>query len=160
MTKADFGVIGLGTMGRNLALNVESRGFSVAVWNREHDRTDAFVAEQPGHAFAGTASLLELVDALSRPRRILMMIPAGKPVDQMIERLQPLLETGDVLVDGGNSWYPDTRRREAALRGVGLHFAGCGVSGGEDGARYGPSLMPGGSVESWSALRDVLVAIA
>jgi 6-phosphogluconate dehydrogenase len=160
MTKADFGVIGLGTMGRNLALNVESRGFSVAVWNREHDRTDAFVAEQPGHAFTGTASLQELADALRRPRRILMMIPAGKPVDQMIERLQPLLETGDVLVDGGNSWYPDTRRREAALRGVGLHFAGCGVSGGEDGARYGPSLMPGGSVESWSALRDVLEAIA
>ncbi|HJR58689.1 MAG TPA: NADP-dependent phosphogluconate dehydrogenase [Vicinamibacterales bacterium] len=160
MTKADFGVVGLGTMGRNLALNVESRGFRVAVWNREQERTDAFIAGQTGHGFIGTASLEQLVEALARPRRILLMIPAGKPVDDMIDRLRPLLETGDVLVDGGNSWYLDTRRRESALRGSGLHFAGCGVSGGEDGARHGPSLMPGGSVESWTALRDVLEAIA
>jgi 6-phosphogluconate dehydrogenase len=160
MTMANFGVLGLGTMGRNLALNIESRGFRVALWNREQDWTDTFVKEQAGHAFTGSSSLEEFVHALERPRRILMMIPAGAPVDQMVERLRPLLEPGDVLVDGGNSWYIDTRRREAALREAGLHFAGCGVSGGEDGARNGPSLMPGGSEESWQALREVLEAIA
>jgi 6-phosphogluconate dehydrogenase len=160
MSQADFGVIGLGTMGRNLALNVESRGFRVAVWNREQEWTDGFIAEQSGHAFDGTASLDELVGAIGRPRRILMMIPAGGPVDQMIGRLRPLLERGDVLVDGGNSWYLDTRRREAALRETGILFVGCGVSGGEEGARTGPSLMPGGSPESWIALRNVLEAIA
>jgi len=160
MTTANFGVLGLGTMGKNLALNIESRGFRVAVWNREQDWTDAFIVEQAGHAFVGSSSLDQFAQAIERPRRILMMIPAGAPVDQMIDRLRPLLEAGDVLVDGGNSWYLDTRRREAALREGGLHFAGCGVSGGEDGARNGPSLMPGGSAESWSALRDVLEAIA
>jgi 6-phosphogluconate dehydrogenase (decarboxylating) len=159
-TKATFGIVGLGTMGRNLALNVESRGFRVAVWNREQDWTDAFAREHPRQPFVPAASLEELVAAIARPRRILMMIPAGKPVDEMIGRLQPLLDAGDVLVDGGNSWYLDTRRREAALRDAGLHFVGCGVSGGEEGARFGPSLMPGGSREAWSALRDVLEAIA
>ena len=157
---ATFGIVGLGTMGRNLALNVESRGYRVAVWNREQDWTDAFAREHARQAFVPTASLEALVAAIARPRRILMMIPAGKPVDEMIGRLQPLLETGDVLVDGGNSWYLDTRRREGALREAGLQFVGCGVSGGEDGARFGPSLMPGGSREAWTALRDVLEAIA
>jgi 6-phosphogluconate dehydrogenase len=160
MSKADFGIVGLGTMGRNLALNMEARGFRVAVWNREQEWTDEFVAAHPDDAFVGTASLEAFVGALSRPRRILMMIPAGKPVDEMIDRLRPLLEAGDVLVDGGNSWYLDTRRREAALREAGLRFVGCGVSGGEQGAREGPSLMPGGSAEAWAALRDVLEAIA
>ena len=160
MTKADFGIVGLGTMGRNLALNVESRGFRVAVWNREQEWTDAFVAGNRELAFVGSSSLEEFAAALARPRRVLMMIPAGKPVDEMIERLRPLLEPGDVLVDGGNSWYLDTRRREAALRASGLLFVGCGVSGGEDGARYGPSLMPGGPPDAWRLLRDVLEAIA
>jgi 6-phosphogluconate dehydrogenase len=157
---ATFGVIGLGTMGRNLALNVESHGFGVAVWNREQDWTDAFIAQHADRRFVGSRSLEEFAAALARPRRILMMIPAGNPVDQMIERLRPLLEDGDVLVDGGNSWYLDTRRREAALREARLHFVGCGVSGGEEGARNGPSLMPGGSADAWSALRDVLESIA
>ena len=160
MTKADFGIVGLGTMGRNLALNVASRGFRVAVWNREQEWTDAFVAGNRELGFVGSSSLEEFAAALARPRRILMMIPAGKPVDEMIERLRPLLEPGDALVDGGNSWYLDTRRREAALRPSGLLFVGCGVSGGEDGARYGPSLMPGGPPEAWRLLRDVLEAIA
>jgi 6-phosphogluconate dehydrogenase len=161
MTKpASFGVVGLGTMGRNLALNVESHGFSVAVWNREQDWTDAFIREHANGAFVGSASLEEFVGAIARPRRILMMIPAGKPVDEMIDRLRPLVEAGDVLVDGGNSWYLDTRRREAALREVGIHFMGCGVSGGEEGARNGPSIMPGGSDEAWAATREVLQAIA
>ena len=160
MTLSDFGVVGLGTMGRNLALNVESRGFSVAVWNREQDWTEAFVAAHAGHRFTGTTSLDGFVAALRRPRRILMMIPAGKPVDEMIDRLQPILEGGDILIDGGNSWYQDTRRREAALRSEGLHFVGCGISGGEEGARNGPSLMPGGSPETWTALREIFEAIA
>jgi len=160
MSQADFGIIGLGTMGRNLALNVESRGFRVVVWNREQEWTDEFVSAHRGQGFVGSASLEAFVAALARPRRVLMMIPAGKPVDEMIERLRPLLDPGDVLVDGGNSWYLDTRRREAALRDTGLLFVGCGVSGGEDGARNGPSLMPGGPPEAWALLRDVLVAIA
>jgi 6-phosphogluconate dehydrogenase len=160
MSGSDFGVVGLGTMGRNLALNVASRGLAVAVWNREQDWTDRFIAENANRAFTGAASLEQFVRALKRPRRILMMIPAGKPVDEMIERLRPLLEAGDVLVDGGNSWYLDTRRREEVLRTDGLHFVGCGVSGGEEGARTGPSLMPGGSSEAWAALRPVLEAIA
>ena len=160
MTLSDFGIVGLGTMGRNLALNVESRGFSVAVWNREQDWTETFVAAHAGHRFTGTPSLEAFVGALRTPRRILMMIPAGKPVDEMIDRLQPILAGGDILIDGGNSWYQDTRRRESALRSEGIHFVGCGISGGEDGARNGPSLMPGGSPEMWTALRDVFEAIA
>ena len=160
MSKAAFGVIGLGTMGRNLALNIESRGISVAVWNRELDWTEAFVRENAAKAFTGTDSLEALVAAVEHPRRILMMIPAGAPVDEMIGRLRPLLERGDVLVDGGNSWFEDTARREQALRTDGIHFVGCGVSGGEDGARTGPSLMPGGSTVAWTLLQPVLEAIA
>ena len=160
MTAAAFGIVGLGTMGRNLALNVESHGFPVAVWNLETDWTNRFVQEHAGAKFIGAATLEDLVAALQPPRRIMMMIPAGNPIDQMNGKLQPLLDRGDVVVDGGNSWFDDTRRREAALRGAGIHFMGCGVSGGEDGARFGPSLMPGGSAEAWSACRDVLEAIA
>ena len=160
MSKAAFGVIGLGTMGRNLALNIESRGISVAVWNRETDWTDTFVGEQAGRAFTGASSLEALVGAIEAPRRILMMIPAGAPVDEMIGRLRPLLQRGDVLIDGGNSWFEDTARREQALRSEGLHFVGCGVSGGEEGARNGPSLMPGGSSDAWRLLQPVLEAIA
>jgi 6-phosphogluconate dehydrogenase len=160
MNGADFGVIGLGTMGRNLAVNIESRGFAVAVWNRETDWTTSFVAEHAARRFAGAQTLEAFVAALSTPRRILMMIPAGPPVDEMIARLTPLVGRGDILIDGGNSWFEDTRRREQAARATGLQFVGCGVSGGEEGAREGPSLMPGGSPEAWSALRDVLEAIA
>jgi 6-phosphogluconate dehydrogenase len=157
---SSFGVVGLGTMGRNLALNIESHGFSVAVWNLEGDWTDRFLAAHPGQQFVGAKTLQDLVAALERPRRILMMIPAGAPVDSMIKQLSPLLERGDILIDGGNSHFEDTRRREADLRGIGLHFVGCGVSGGEEGARFGPSLMPGGSNESWARIRAVLEAIA
>ena len=160
MSGARFGVIGLGTMGRNLALNIESRGVPVAVWNLETAWVDDFLRDHPGQAFTGTKSFEELAASLERPRRILMMIPAGKPVDQTIEKIKPVLEAGDILIDGGNSWFEDTRRREAALRPSGIHYVGCGVSGGEEGARYGPSIMPGGSPESWTALKDVLEAIA
>jgi 6-phosphogluconate dehydrogenase len=160
MTTALFGLIGLGTMGRSLALNIESHGFPVAVWNLETEWIDEFLASHPGSKFVGARSLEALAAALARPRRIMMMIPAGDPVDSTIARMAPLLDPGDVLIDGGNSWFEDTRRREARLRPAGAHFVGCGVSGGEDGARYGPSLMPGGSKEAWLAIRDVFEAIA
>ena len=160
MSGSNFGIIGLGTMGRNLALNIESHGNRVAVWNLETDWIGEFISKHPGAKFEGTPTFEQFTAALSRPRRIMMMIPAGKPVDATIEKLQPLLDRGDVLIDGGNSWFEDTRRREAALRPSGIHFVGCGVSGGEEGARFGPSLMPGGSNDAWAILRDVLESIA
>jgi 6-phosphogluconate dehydrogenase len=160
MSKAEFGIVGLGTMGHNLALNFESRGYQVAVWNLETEWVDDFIRTNQRSRFTGTKTLQDLVGALERPRRIVMMIPAGDPVEMTIGKLQPLLEHGDILVDGGNSWFEDTRRREAQLRPTGLHFVGCGVSGGEEGARYGPSLMPGGSDDAWAALREGLERIA
>jgi 6-phosphogluconate dehydrogenase len=160
MTLSEFGVIGLGTMGRNLALNIESRGFSVAVWNLESAWVDDFLLQHPTGRFAGTTTFEGLVAALARPRRIMMMIPAGDPVDTTIARLQPLLDRGDVLIDGGNSWFEDTQRRDTWLALAGIHFMGCGVSGGEEGARRGPSLMPGGPVDAWPLVRGVFEAIA
>ena len=158
--KAQFGMIGLAVMGRNLALNVEEHGFPVAVWNLETDWVDAFVNENPGKQFIGTKTFEEFVAALERPRRIMMMIKAGVPVDLTLEKLKPLLEPGDIVIDGGNSFYKDTQRREADLRSAELRFVGCGVSGGEEGARNGPSLMPGGAREAYDHLRPVLEAIA
>ena len=155
-----FGMIGLGTMGRNLALNIEEHGFPTVVWNLETDWMEAFIRDHSGKRFTGARTLEELVAALERPRRIMMMVPAGKPVDEMIARLAPLVDAGDILVDGGNSQFEDTRRREAALREKQLNFVGCGVSGGEEGARFGPSIMPGGSDAAWSRIKDVLEAIA
>ena len=160
MSGSNFGIIGLGTMGRNLALNIESHGYRVAVWNLETEWVGDFIRNHQGAKFEGTTTFEEFTAALERPRRIMMMIPAGKPVDGTIEKIRPLLERGDVLIDGGNSWFEDTRRREAALRPAGIHFVGCGVSGGEEGARLGPSLMPGGSEEAWLLIGDVLEAIA
>jgi 6-phosphogluconate dehydrogenase len=155
-----FAVIGLGTMGRNLALNIEEHGFPVVVWNLETEWTDAFVKEHATAKFIGARTLESLVQSLERPRRIMMMIPAGKPVDEMIGKLTPLLDAGDIIIDGGNSYFDDTRRREAALRDKQLNFVGCGVSGGEDGARFGPSIMPGGSAAAWARIKDVLEAIS
>lgn len=157
---AQFGMIGLGVMGRNLALNIEEHGFSVAVWNLESEWTDKFLAENSGKKFVGTQTLEELVKSLERPRRIMMMIAAGKPVDMTIEKLAPLLDEGDVVIDGGNSWFKETQARTARLEAKNLHFVGSGVSGGEEGARFGPSLMPGGSEHSWQAIRPVFEAIA
>ena len=158
--QAQFGMIGLAVMGRNLALNVEEHGFPVAVWNLETDWVDAFVNENPEKQFIGTKTFEEFVAALERPRRIMMMIKAGVPVDLTLEKLKPLLEPGDIVIDGGNSFYKDTQRREADLRNAGLRFVGCGVSGGEEGARNGPSLMPGGAREAYDHLSPVLEAIA
>lgn len=158
--QAQFGMIGLAVMGRNLALNVEEHGFPVAVWNLETEWVDSFVAENAGKQFIGAATLEQFVQRLERPRRIMMMIRAGAPVDMTIERIKPLLEPGDILIDGGNSYYKDTQRREAALRDDGLRFIGSGVSGGEEGARHGPSLMPGGAREAYEHIRPIFEAIA
>ena len=158
---AQFGLIGLGVMGENLALNIEDHGFSVALWTHTEGKVASFVASHgASRHFFGVHTLAELVAAIAPPRRILLMVKAGSPVDQMIEQLAPLLSPGDVLIDGGNSFFRDTQRREAALRAAGLHFVGLGVSGGEEGARRGPSLMPGGSPAAYEILRPVLTAIA
>jgi 6-phosphogluconate dehydrogenase len=160
MSKQPFGVIGLGVMGRNLALNVADHGFPVVAWNLEPEVTDAFVAENAAKGISGTRTLAELVAALPRPRRILVMIKAGAPVDSVLEKLAPLLAAGDVVIDGGNSLFQDTRRREGWSRERGFLFVGVGVSGGEDGARFGPSLMPGGDPAAYENIKDVLEAIA
>ncbi len=157
---ADFGMIGLAVMGRNLALNVEDHGFSVAVWNRDPEMTDELLGQNAGKKLVGAHGLEDFVKKLARPRRIMMMIRAGAPVDEMLERIAPLLDAGDVVIDGGNSWFLDTRRREEAARRAGIQFVGIGVSGGEDGARHGPSLMPGGAREAYDHLQPVLEAIA
>jgi 6-phosphogluconate dehydrogenase len=160
MTQAQFGMIGLAVMGSNLALNIEEHGFSVAVWNFEPERVDSFLADNAGKKFIGTKTLEELVAALERPRRIMMMIKAGAPVDMTLDKLAPLLEPGDIVIDGGNSWFKDTQERTKRVESNGIHFVGSGVSGGEEGARFGPSLMPGGSNESWQAIKPVFEAIA
>ncbi len=158
---AELGVIGLAVMGENLALNIDDHGYRVAVWTHTEARVGQFLERHSSRRqLIGARTLEEFTAALAPPRRILMMIKAGAPVDEMLERLAPLLSLGDVVVDGGNSFFQDTRRREAAMRARGLHFVGMGVSGGEEGARYGPSLMPGGPREAYERLRPILEAIA
>jgi 6-phosphogluconate dehydrogenase len=157
---ADFGMIGLAVMGENLALNIVDHGFSIAVWNREADRVDKFVAANQGKPIIGTKTLEDFVAALSKPRRIMMMIKAGAPVDMTIDKLEPLLDAGDIVIDGGNSWFKDTQARAQRLEARGIHFVGSGVSGGEEGARHGPSLMPGGNREAWKSVQPVFEAIA
>jgi 6-phosphogluconate dehydrogenase len=157
---AQFGVIGLGVMGENLALNIEEHGQSVAVWNRQAEQVNRFVTANAGKQFVGSTVLDQFVRSLDRPRRMLMMIKAGDPVDQMLERMAPLLEPGDILIDGGNSFFKDTQRREQAMRSRGLNFFGMGVSGGEEGARHGPSLMPGGDEQAYRHVQKTLEAIA
>ncbi len=157
---ADFGVVGLGVMGENLALNIEDHGRSVAVWNLEPEWVDRFVAQNSARQIIGTKTLPEFVQSLARPRRMLMMIKAGEPVDEMLGKLAPLLDSGDIVIDGGNSFFKDTQRRENDMRGKRLNFFGMGVSGGEEGARHGPSLMPGGNREAYEHVRPVLEAIA
>ena len=157
---SQFGMIGLGVMGSNLALNVADHGFSVAVWNREPEKTRLFIKEHGEMNLTPATTLEEFVAALERPRRIMLLIKAGAPVDEMLDKLVPLLDAGDVVIDGGNSWFKDTQRRAARLLEHDLHFVGSGVSGGEDGARFGPSLMPGGTNESWEAIREIFQKIA
>ncbi|WP_045222292.1 decarboxylating NADP(+)-dependent phosphogluconate dehydrogenase [Desulfonatronum thioautotrophicum] len=158
---ADIGVVGLAVMGENLVLNMESKGFRVACYNRTVDKVDAFLAGRgQGKNLVGCRSLEELVASLEPPRRIMFMVRAGAAVDQLIDSLAPLLEPGDILVDGGNSSYHDTTRRCADLEKKGLLYVGAGVSGGEEGALHGPSIMPGGNAAAWPALQPILQAIA
>jgi 6-phosphogluconate dehydrogenase len=158
---ADIGVIGLAVMGSNLARNLARRGHVVAVHNRTHERTVAHLDRYAGEGtFVGSETLEEFVGALARPRRMIIMVKAGAPTDAVIEQLVPLLEEGDIVVDGGNAHFEDTRRRERSLREHGLHFVGAGISGGEVGALEGPSIMPGGSKESYAALGPILESIA
>jgi 6-phosphogluconate dehydrogenase len=157
---AQFGVIGLGVMGQNLALNVEDHGQRVAVWNLEPEWVDRFVAQNADRQIVGTKTLQDFAAALASPRRILMMIKAGDPVDQMLQKLAPVLSQGDIVIDGGNSFFKDTQRREAEWRAKGLNFFGMGVSGGEEGARHGPSLMPGGAKDAYEHMKPILESIA
>ena len=161
MAKRTFGVIGLAVMGENLALNVESRGFPIAVYNRTAAKTEKFMAERAQNKDIKAAySLEEFVQTLERPRNILVMVKAGKPVDAVIEQLKPLLDQGDTIIDGGNSLYEDTERRTKDLESTGLGFVGMGVSGGEEGALKGPSLMPGGTESGYRDLEPILTKIA
>jgi 6-phosphogluconate dehydrogenase (decarboxylating) len=158
--KANIGLIGLAVMGENLAMNMESKGFTVAVYNRTADKVQNFVnGRAAGKNIIGTYSLQELADSLEKPRKVLMMVKAGQVVDDFIEKLMEVLEPGDIIIDGGNSHYPDTIRRTAYVESKGFHFMGCGVSGGEEGALTGPSLMPGGSEEAWNHVKPILQAI-
>lgn len=161
MTQQKFGVIGLAVMGENLALNVERNGFPVAVYNRTGAKTDEFMQNRAeGRNVKAAYTLEEFVQSLERPRRILVMVKAGKPVDAVIDQLKPLLDKDDMIIDGGNSLYEDTERRTQELEATGLGFMGMGVSGGEEGALWGPSLMPGGTEASYKELEPILTKIA
>jgi 6-phosphogluconate dehydrogenase len=159
--QCDIGLIGLAVMGENLVLNMESKGFSVAVFNRTTEVTEKFVAGRgKGKNIHPATTMQDFVSALSRPRKAMIMVKAGAPVDAVIGQLVPLLEKGDVIIDGGNSLFTDTQRRCKDLEEKGIHFVGCGVSGGEEGALKGPSLMPGGSRESWEMIAPIFRKIA
>src|SRR5579875_1893338 len=157
----DIGLIGLAVMGQNLVLNMNDHGFKVAVYNRTTSKVDDFLNDEAkGTQIIGTHSVQELAQALKRPRRVMLMVKAGDTVDQMIDQFVPHLENGDILIDGGNSHFPDTNRRIKALAEKGILFIGTGVSGGEEGARFGPSIMPGGSPEAWPHVKDIFQSIA
>jgi len=158
---ADIGLVGLAVMGENLVLNMASRGFTVAVFNRTTSKVDAFLdGRAKGQPIVGAHSLKELVAQLKRPRKIMIMVKAGAPVDAVINELVPLLEPGDVLIDGGNSHFPDSTRRTRELKEKGLLYVGAGVSGGEEGALKGPSIMPGGNPDAWPLVKPIFQAIA
>ncbi len=159
---SDIGLIGLAVMGQNLALNIADHGFQISVFNRTTATTEKFVAENPATpgGLVGTKTMEEFVKSLARPRKIVILVKAGGPTDAVIDGLTPLLEQGDIVIDGGNALWTDTIRREKALKQKGLRFVGSGVSGGEEGARFGPSLMPGGDFSSWQELKPIWEAIA
>ena len=158
---ADIGVIGLAVMGQNLILNMNDHGHSVVAYNRTSSKTDDFLqGSAKDTRITGAHTLQQLVDALSSPRKIMMMVRAGQPVDDTIEQLIPLLDAGDVLIDGGNSNFEDTQRRALYLKQKNLHYIGTGVSGGEEGARHGPSIMPGGHEAAWPLVKDLFQSIS
>ena len=158
--KSDIGLIGLAVMGENLVLNMESKGFRVSVYNRTVEKVDKFInGRGVGKNFYGAHSLEDLVASLKTPRRVFLMVKAGQPVDDFIEKLIPLLDKGDIIIDGGNSHFPDTARRTAYVESKGLQYIGTGVSGGEEGALKGPSMMPGGSPEAWPHVKPIFQSI-
>lgn len=159
--EADIGLIGLAVMGQNLVLNMNDHGYIVAVFNRTTSKVDEFLnGPAKGTKIIGTHTLQEFVSKLKRPRRIMLMVKAGDPVDEFIDHLLPYLEKGDILIDGGNSHFPDTNRRCQMLKEKGLYFIGTGISGGEEGARFGPSIMPGGHIEAWPHVKKIFQDIA
>ncbi|MGN6625681.1 MAG: NADP-dependent phosphogluconate dehydrogenase [Tepidisphaeraceae bacterium] len=160
MSLQKFGIVGMEVMGKNIALNIEEKGFPIAVYNRTTAKADEFLKENPGKNIKVGHSPEEFVKLLEKPRKILLMVKAGYATDSTIDALKPFLEPGDILIDGGNALYTDTERRENTLRPTGLKFFGMGVSGGEEGARHGPSIMPGGDRESYEALKPILEKIA
>ncbi len=160
MTKANVGLIGLAVMGQNLVLNMERNGYKVAVYNRTTSKMVDFVAEHPDKNLVSSVTMEEFVENLERPRRIMIMVKAGRGVDAVLSGLLPLLDEGDLVMDGGNSYYKDTERRSAEINPTGIHYMGVGVSGGEEGALWGPSIMPGGPAESWEQVEDLLKAIS
>lgn len=160
MTKANFGVVGMAVMGRNLALNVESRGYSVAIYNRSADKTEDVIASNPGKNLIPSYDVESFVASIEKPRRIMLMVQAGPGTDATIQALLPHLDEGDILIDGGNTFYEDTIRRSKELASSGINFIGTGVSGGEKGALEGPSIMPGGQKEAYELVADVLEEIS
>ena len=180
LNSGDFGLIGLAVMGQNLIMNAADHGFKVVAFNRTVAKVDRFMANEakgitrlqlrttgrgslysnPGKSIIGAHSIEEFVGLLKKPRQIMLLVMAGKAVDSFIDTLLPLVEEGDIIIDGGNSHFPDTNRRTQALAKKGIRFVGTGVSGGEEGARYGPSLMPGGNEEAWPYIKDVFQSIA
>ena len=160
MGKADIGLIGLAVMGENLVMNMESKGFTVAVYNRTTSKVDDFVnGRAAGKNIIGCHSLQELADNLAKPRKVMMMVKAGQAVDSLIDQVIPYLEEGDIIIDGGNSHFPDTIRRTQYVESKGLLYIGTGVSGGEEGALKGPSMMPGGSPAAWQYVKPIFQGI-
>src|SRR5450759_1732969 len=158
---SDIGLIGLAVMGENLVLNMESKCFQVSVYNRSVQKVDNFLADRAkGKKIIGTHSIEELVDSIAKPRKVMLMIKAGSAVDEMIETLIPHLSPGDIIIDGGNTHFPDTNRRTAMVESKGLLYIGTGVSGGEEGALLGPSIMHGGSKAAWPIVKPIFKAIA
>ncbi|MCB1108093.1 MAG: decarboxylating NADP(+)-dependent phosphogluconate dehydrogenase [Chlamydiia bacterium] len=158
---ADIGLIGLAVMGQNLVLNMDDHGYQVVVYNRTTEKVDAFLkGPAKGSQVVGAHSLEEFVKTLKRPRKVMFMVKAGPAVDSLIDQIAPLLEKGDIIIDGGNSHYPDTQRRYEALRAKGILFMGTGISGGEEGARHGPSIMPGGHPDAWKEVKPIFQSIA
>lgn len=158
--KKNIGVIGMAVMGKNLALNIADHGYSVAIYNRTYEVTQNVLLENPNANLSGSETLEEFVNLLESPRKIILMVKAGKPVDTFLDTLYPLLDEGDIVVDAGNSFFLDTIRREKSAKEMGINFFGMGVSGGEEGARFGPAIMPGGNKEAHAYLKDMLEAIS
>ncbi len=160
MSKQQIGVVGMAVMGRNLALNIESRGYSVSIFNRSSSKTDEVIALHPDKKLVPTYTVEEFVASLEKPRRILLMVKAGEATDKTIQSLLPHLDKGDILIDGGNTFFKDTMRRNEMLANSGINFIGTGVSGGEEGALKGPAIMPGGQKDAYDLVAPILEEIA